>query len=170
MGMYYDISVRFWWSLCRSIPPYMVSDATMNKTKIMPYVSDCRDELICTCRPTSWFEAQYTATYFRDKSEKILETFYEPQQKFTVTVMRSVGPLAKLVMLQVWTVALQWLHNERDGASNHRRLHCLLNCWFRHRSRKTSKLRVTGLCARNSPVTGEFPQQKASNAEKVSIW
>ena len=38
------------------------------------------------------------------------------------------------------------------------------------RSNKTSKLRVTGLCAGNSPVTGEFPTQMASNAENVSIW
>ena len=29
---------------------------------------------------------------------------------------------------------------------------------------KKIKLRVTGLCAGNSPVTGEFPAQKASNA------
>ena len=35
---------------------------------------------------------------------------------------------------------------------------------------KTSKLRVTGLCAGNSPVTYEFPAQMASNAENVSIW
>ena len=35
---------------------------------------------------------------------------------------------------------------------------------------KTSKFRVTGLCAGNSPVTGEFPTQKASNEENVSIW
>ena len=35
---------------------------------------------------------------------------------------------------------------------------------------KTSKLRVTGLCAANSPVTSEFPAQKANNAENVSIW
>ena len=40
----------------------------------------------------------------------------------------------------------------------------------RRRSKKTSKLRVTGLCAENSPVTGEFPTQRASNAENVSIW
>ena len=32
------------------------------------------------------------------------------------------------------------------------------------------KLRVTGLYAGNSPVTGEFPAQMASNAENVSIW
>ena len=32
-------------------------------------------------------------------------------------------------------------------------------------SKKTSKLRVTGLCEGNSPVTGEFPAQRASNAD-----
>ena len=41
---------------------------------------------------------------------------------------------------------------------------------FRPRSKKTSKLRVNGLCAGNSPVTGEFPAQRASNADNVSIW
>ena len=37
------------------------------------------------------------------------------------------------------------------------------------RSKKTSKLRVTGLCAGNSPVAGEFPAQMASNAENDVI-
>ena len=36
--------------------------------------------------------------------------------------------------------------------------------------KRTSKLRVTGLCVGNSPGTGEFPAQMASNAENVSIW
>ena len=40
---------------------------------------------------------------------------------------------------------------------------------FGRRSKKTSKFPVTGLCAGNSPVTGEFPAQMASNAEKISI-
>ena len=35
--------------------------------------------------------------------------------------------------------------------------------------RKHQKLRVTGLCEGNSPVTGEFPAQWASNEENVSI-
>ena len=39
-----------------------------------------------------------------------------------------------------------------------------------NRSKKTSKLCSTGLCAGNSPETGEFPAQMASNAENVSIW
>ena len=55
---------------------------------------------------------------------------------------------------------LQWRHDERDGVSNHRRLDCLLNPLFRRRSKETSKLWVTSLCERNSPVTGEFPAQR----------
>ena len=67
---------------------------------------------------------------------------------------------------------LQWCHNECDGVSNHRRHDYLLNrvCLFMCRSTKTSKLRVTGLCGGNSRLTGEFPAQRASNAENVSIW
>ena len=64
----------------------------------------------------------------------------------------------------------RWRHNGRDGVSNHQPHDCLLNRLFRHRSKKTSKLRVTGLCAGNSPGTGEFPAQRASDAENVSIW
>ena len=45
---------------------------------------------------------------------------------------------------------------------------CLLNRLYKCRSKKTSKLRVTGLCAGNSPGTGEFPTQMASNEENVS--
>ena len=63
---------------------------------------------------------------------------------------------------------LQWHHN--GHVSNHQPHDCLLNRLFRRISKKTSKLRVTGLCAGNSPETGEFPAQMASNAENVSIW
>ena len=65
---------------------------------------------------------------------------------------------------------IPWRHNEHDGVSNHQPHDCLLNLWFRRRSKKTSKLRVIGLCGGNSPVTGEFPAQMASNAENDSIW
>ena len=61
-------------------------------------------------------------------------------------------------------------HDGCDGVSNRQPHDCLLNRSFRCRSKKTSKLRVTGLCERNSPVIGEFPAQKANNAENVSIW
>ena len=67
-------------------------------------------------------------------------------------------------------LALQWRHNGRDGVLNHQRLDRLLSRLFRRRSKETSKLRVTGLCEGNSPVTGEFPAQRASSAENGSIW
>ena len=67
-------------------------------------------------------------------------------------------------------VPSQWRHNGRDGVSNHQPPDCLLNRLFKRRSKKTSKLRAPGLCAGNSSVTGEFPTQRASNTENVSIW
>ena len=64
---------------------------------------------------------------------------------------------------------LQWRHNGCDAVSNHQPHNYLLNRLFRRRSTK-KKLRFTGLCAGNSPMTGEFPAQRASYAENVSIW
>ena len=61
--------------------------------------------------------------------------------------------------------SLQWRHNERDCVSNHQPHDYLFKCLFRHISKKTSKLRVTGLCEGNSPVTGELLAQRASNAQ-----
>ena len=65
---------------------------------------------------------------------------------------------------------LHWRRNGRGSVSNHQPHDCLLNRLFRRRSKKTSKLRVTGLCTGNSPGTREFPKQMVSNAENVSIW
>ena len=44
---------------------------------------------------------------------------------------------------------LHWRHNEHDGVSTYRRHDCLPKRLFRHRSKKTSKLCVTGLCVGN---------------------
>ena len=66
--------------------------------------------------------------------------------------------------------SLQWRHNGHDSVSNHQPHDCSPNSLLRRRSKKASKLRVTGLCAGTSPVTGEFPPQMASYAENVSIW
>ena len=72
--------------------------------------------------------------------------------------------------VQVIACSLRRRHNDHAGVSNHQPHGCLLNRLFRRKSKKTSKLRVTGLCAGNSPGTGEFPAQMASYAENVSIW
>ena len=56
----------------------------------------------------------------------------------------------------VWLLPLRWRHNGCDSVSNHQPHHCLLNRLFRRRSKKTSKLRVTGLCAGNSRTNGQL--------------
>ena len=71
---------------------------------------------------------------------------------------------------EVHCSTLRWRHNDHAGVSNLQPPGCLLNRLFRRKSKKTSKLRVTGLCAGNSPGTGEFSAQMASYAENVSIW
>ena len=73
------------------------------------------------------------------------------------------------VVVRYQPIAVRWRHNGCDSVSNHQPYYCLLNRLFRRWWKKTPKLRVTGLCAGNSPGTGEFPAQMASNAENVSI-
>ena len=96
----------------------------------------------------------------------------------------------------IWSKVLYWIINIQRNMETEVPLYCHhCACWhysdvtmdaivsqitsltivystvlFRRRSKKTSKLCVTGLCAGNSPWTGEFPAQMASNAENVSIW
>ena len=55
--------------------------------------------------------------------------------------------------------SLRWRHNDHDSVSNHQPHGCLLNRLFRRRSKKTSKLRVTGLCVGNSPGPVNSPHK-----------
>ena len=73
--------------------------------------------------------------------------------------------------------ALQWRHNGHDSVSNHQPHDCLLNRLFRRKSKKTSKLRVTGLCAVNSlgiphkwPVTRKMFPFDDVIMEQVSLF
>ena len=66
------------------------------------------------------------------------------------------GPHDHVTLVILYT--LRWRHNGLGSISNHQPHDCLLNRLFRRRSKKTSKIHVTGLCAVNSP------------AENVSIW
>ena len=81
-----------------------------------------------------------------------------------------LSPFLASTPLEKFLLTLQWRHNGLDDVSNHQPHHCLLVHLFGRRSKKTSKLRVTGLYAGNSPGTGELPAQMASNGENVSIW
>ena len=77
-----------------------------------------------------------------------------------------VPPTAQLS--RAWP--LQWRHNERDSVSNQQPRDCSLKRLFMRKSKKISKFRVTGLYEGNSPMVGEFPAKRASNAKNVSIW
>ena len=79
-----------------------------------------------------------------------------PTEKLGVSIWPSLMAPAVVVicLLQLafmtssgpnYMFSLHWRHNERDGVSNQPH-DCLLNCLFRRRSKKTPKLRVTGLC------------------------
>ena len=57
------------------------------------------------------------------------------------------------------TMTSIWNHNGRYGVSNHQPYDCSLNRSFGCRSKETSKLRVTGLCAGNSPGPVNSPHK-----------
>ena len=72
--------------------------------------------------------------------------------------------------LGISVLPLQWRHNGRDSVSNHQPHDCLLRRrLFRH-NENIKAPRHWPFFAVNSPVTGEFPAQMASNEENVSIW
>ena len=56
-------------------------------------------------------------------------------------------------------ITLRWRHNDYDGVSNHQPHGCLLNRLFTRKSKKTSTLRVTGLCVGNSPGPVNSPHK-----------
>ena len=69
-------------------------------------------------------------------------------------------------------VALQWRHNEHDGVSNYRSLDCLLNRLSRRRSKKISKLRVTGHCEgiHRSPHKGPVTRKMFPFDDVIMLW
>ena len=65
---------------------------------------------------------------------------------------------------------LQWRQNERDGVSNHLLLHCLLNRLFKHRTKKVSKLCVTGRYPASSPYNGPVTRKMFPFDEVIMIF
>ena len=66
---------------------------------------------------------------------------------------------ASTISLLYPRTTLLWRHNGHDVVSNHQPHGCLLNRLFRRRPKKTSKLRVTGLCVGNSPGPVNSPHE-----------
>ena len=82
---------------------------------------------------------------------------------FTATGAIITLPQCQLSDPEGWVknqlISLRWRHNDHDGGSNHQPHGCLLNRLFRRKSKKTSKLRVTGLCVGNSPGPVNSPHK-----------
>ena len=112
----------------------------------------------------NFFVTSSNSQWFKCNNYLINIMYKQFKINYWSTLDKQHGSMADIA----WT--LQWRHNERDGVSSYRCLDCLLNRLFGRGSMKTSKLRVTGLCERNSPVTGEFPAHRTSYAENVSVW
>ena len=120
------------------------------------------------CYSDIFMTSNTTINNFPSITIEILLMIYVPgisidvqKHRWTISVLCNVhvchatydhfyDPLVLYVIWERWA-SLQWRHSGRDSVSNHQPHDCLLNRLFRRRSKKTSKLRVTGLCAGNSP-------------------
>ena len=127
-------------------------------------------QIILLCSPSP-----LSGVYSRSDKTSYHQISWSPEDarldRMLISLWNMTGILAALLSMCLWNIStLRWHHNDQAGVSNHQPHGCLLNRLFRRKSKKTSKLRVTGLCAGNSPGTGEFPAQMASYAENVSIW
>ena len=105
--------------------------------------------------------------FFRQGYKEVAQAYIAAQGEFCGD--RLLGRLLHEIYCHCCITTLQWRHNVRDCVPHHQRLDCLFNR-FRRRSKKTSKLRVAGLCEGDPPVAGGFSSQRANNAENASIW
>ena len=125
---------------------------------------------LCSCPPQfvkyetklrlSCFKISYFCSkHFTRNSTLNLPTAWLPVSQFN----NRTRDCDLIQMRVVWW--LHWRHYECVDVSNRQRLDCLRSRLFRRRSKKTSKLSVTGLYDGNTPVTGGFPSQRASNTD-----
>ena len=90
---------------------------------------------------------------------KVVSALYISEKMYHVIMALQCTYICVCVCIFVCALVcpLEWHHNECNGLSSHRQLDCLLKQLFRCRSKKTSKLHVTGLCEANPPMTGKGP-------------
>ena len=117
-------------------------------------------------KPWAYYRGYNECTLGHDRVRLGMAGRCEPQPQHSKCPEISRDPVCYFRRRNFLGECFWWRHNERDGVSSHLRLDCLLNRLFKRRWKKSSKFRVTDLCARISPVTGEM----ASNAENVFIW
>ena len=131
-------------------------------------ICELRDRKLCNRDSTTFFLSQLWIHWWlvtvglrempRDVDRNIIWFLYSGPESCNVTEAKLQRPKqyfdrhGGIDSDNFWT--LQWRHNGRDSVCDHQPRESLLNRLFRRRSKKTSKLRVTGLCAGNSLGTG----------------
>ena len=140
--------------------PWLLTHKCFNQPQWVNIQIICDHTLLDTTHPTNYHsELGILYAYFMTKYSNAF--MYQKTCRLLIMSLDSHAVMlairnACLTMYQ-YDSTLQLRHNEPDGAPSHRRHDCLFNCLFRCKSKKTSKLRVTRLCDRNSTVTGEIP-------------
>ena len=82
-----------------------------------------------------------------------------PRKVMWLNSLSALCPLMTTEGTEIMTSPLQWRRNDHNDVWTHQPHGCLLNRLFRRRSKKTSKLRVTGLCVGNSPGPVNSPHK-----------
>ena len=174
----YSLSVLRQWDLARlwpnsttstKIAPHILAHTWLrSEFLISVFFVHCKLRVIFSNDISTWFGCWCLRTFwFENMSNPMM------RQRANIEARHFAYMPYTDTLDQVETIpafALRWRHNDHAGVSNHQPHGCLLNRLFRRKSKKTSKLRVTGLCAGNSPGTGGFPAQNCQYAENVSIW
>ena len=102
------------------------------------------------------------SSHMRIMDHLMIRSSWHSRAHFQVQFGANVGLnkfLNEFRVLSLTGTTLHWRHNDHDGASNHQPHGSLLNRFFGRWSKKTSKLRVTGLCAGKSPWPVNSPHK-----------
>ena len=126
-GRYRQVSLYIWYKT-KAIALFITSSVYDNPTKVCIYCDDKKFIKLCVYR-----ERKFCSMGLNINCKR-----YQHQVSF----------------LQYF-ITSRWRHNGRDSVFKHQPHDCLLNRLFRRRSKKTSKLRITGLYVGNSPGTGD---------------
>ena len=115
-----------------------------------------------------WWNLFIGQGYFRQNDISVFQWIYSSQNAKVLILLTSNNQYNEDIVMLTFVIrwrhsvvtvkatlatdfTLQWRHNERNCDPNHRRLDCLLNRMFWRKPKKTSMLRVTGICVGNSP-------------------
>ena len=115
------------------------------------------NNVLCLAWYRQWFGTGYATNHWYRADSRLAPSQWETSLQSNAVSHWLGANLESALLVYLIPCSSKWRHNGRDSVSNHQPHDCFLDRLFRHRSKKTSKLRVTGLCAGNSQEAGEFP-------------